>query len=160
MTRTSLEIKLTVAASQASGPKLESASNAGPLLNLYSAFFHLQVADKGRFVDRKSYHNRRWWDENYKLALLAIDETLIVVVEDDSALQRLLVYIHCYCLAVALMLVSQRNGHCQLCDEYTTLAASHIVPHFFFAKCQSQCFFTIETCVLCKMMSRNMLCAV
>ena len=148
MTRASLEMKTTVA-THASGPKLESASTAGPLFNLYSALVNLQIADKGRFADRKSYHNRRWWDENYKPALLAIEEAVKVVAEDDYSLRRLLMYIHGYCRALSLMLVSQRNGHCQLCDEYTALAASHIVPHFFLRKVpKPMCFHHRNLCAL------------
>jgi len=141
-------MKTTVTATHASGPKLESASVAGPLFNLYTALVHLQIVDKGRFVDRKSYHNRKWWDEHYKPALLAVDEALKVVAEDDYALRHLL-YIHGYCRAVTLVLVSQRNGHCHLCDEYTTLAASHIVPHFFLRKVpKPMCFHHRNLCAL------------
>ena len=47
------------------------------------------------------------------------------------------------------MLVSQRNGHCQLCDEYTTLAASLIIPHFFLRKMPKlMCFHHRNLCAL------------
>lgn len=149
MTRTCMKMRKIDVVLETNSVKVEAASKAGPLFYLYSALFHLHIADNKRFEDKKSYFNKKWWEENYKPALHAVDEALKLVQEDDYSLHRLLTYISSYCRAVALVLLPTRSGRCHLCDDRTTLAASHIVPHFFLRKVpKPMCFHHRHLCAL------------
>lgn len=148
MTRTCLKMCKVDVSSTATCAKFEGTAKS-PIFYLYSALFQLHIADKGRFADQKSYFNKRWWEENYKPALFAADEALKLMKEDDYSLHRLLTYIISYCRAVILVLMPTRNGKCHLCDDYTTLAASHIVPHFLLRKVpKPMCFYYGNSCAL------------
>ena len=114
-----------------SGEATAKTDHTSVLSYLYASLTQLMIANRGRFVDRRSYYDKKWWVENYKPALHAVEAALRETSEDDYALHRLLTYVHNYCQSLAIVLVSSRKGRCHLCGDYTTLTASHIVPHFF-----------------------------